>query len=259
MKTPSSIMVPSSAPSTCTSITDLSKHGQILHPPPHFQSQKSDSLASLSVPTSNRPPVLHYSFPKGFLPSLLARPHPQGQCCCPGNSHPLPLLPDPLGRWACLPPSHLRREVLSPSCLLSPSICRWAGGGTSGSGHFLFGPLQLGPHLWTLQPPSKASSICSLMTSQPISLVTRSSPDAGGQHCPHRKHLVSPHLSGRAPFVSFGWFPYNPASLCGVSVLPRALPGSCLSRAVLSSAQLRPLCPAYTPTLAEGGSLWSAL
>lgn len=47
-----------------------------------------------------------------------------------------------------------------------------------------------------------------------------------------------------------------PASM-GSQCSPGPSPGSCLSGTVLSSAQLRPLCPACTPMLAEGGSLWS--
>ena len=195
--------------------------------PPHFQSQKSDPPAPLSAPTSNRPPILHYSFPKGFLPSLLAHPHPQGQCCCPGNGHPLPLLPDPLGRWVCLPPSHPRREV--PLSLLSSLSFHLQMTWWQNVRPWSFSLLSSAVRPPLMNPAVPQQSLLHLLIDDQLAgftrypLSPRGASDAGGQHCLHRRHLVSSHLSGHAPFVSFGWFPYYPASLHGVSVLPRAL------------------------------------
>lgn len=93
----------------------------------------------------------------------------------------------------------------------------------------------------------------------PHSLCPPGAPDAGGQHCAHGGCLVSSQLSGRASSVSFGGFPPDPASLRGVSGLPRAL--SWLpplpSHAEPHLAQAQALPSLHPKCWHEGGSLWA--
>ena len=150
---------------------------------------KARNPAPLSAPTSNRPPILHYSFPKGFLPSLLARPHPQGQCCCPGNGHPLPLLPDPLGRWVCLPPSHLRREV--PVSLLSSLSFHLQMTWWQNVRPWSFSLLSSAIRPPLMNPAAPQQDLLHLLIDDQLAGFTRyplspqEASDAGGQHCLH--------------------------------------------------------------------------
>lgn len=125
--------------------------------------------------------------PKAFSHHPLALPHPHGQCRCPGNGCPLPLLLGPLGggqggwaggglltslpteeRGSCLPPIF---PLLPP-----PPGADWGGGGTLGPSHF------------SSPCSSPARPLHLLIDAQPARFTPRSlwppgAPDAGGQDC----------------------------------------------------------------------------
>lgn len=178
--------------------------------------------------------------PKAFSHHPLALPHPHGQCRCPGNGCPLPLLLGPLGggqggwaggglltslpteeRGSCLPPIF---PLLPP-----PPGADWGGGGTLGPSHFS-------------SPCSSPARPLHLLidASQPASLLVPSGPQG-----PLMLGARTAHLSGCGPSVSFRASPPHPTSLCRVSVLPGACPGSLLPTppTTLHSAQLAQLLP----------------